>query len=300
MRFAREACLQRRPSAHSSRFSTASDISIIKGSPIAISNRRIYFSTPEVRSNLETLARRPSSDYPGSIRFTSRADCVALSHTLLQSSLLNPVRLVLPSFCCILTMVDSYDARLVDIWACGIVYYCLHFQELPWGSAQASDRSYAHYAQQCLTPQLSVANIPFLKTATTGLNTPVTPGPGTPHRQDSSAVTPTLHALMSPLSPSGPSTPSGLAPQSRAEREKEVAKENAAAYPSTIYNLSPRACRPVLRRMLEPKPELRVTIEDILRHPWIQSIDMCTEPGAVAKHIHPAAIAAAAAGAQDK
>ncbi|CAG7853450.1 Serine/threonine-protein kinase HRK1; AltName: Full=Hygromycin resistance kinase 1 [Serendipita indica DSM 11827] len=200
------------------------------------------------------------------------------------------------------TQPNSYDARLVDIWACGIVYYCLHFQELPWGSAQSSDRSYAHYAQQCATPQLSIANVPFLKTATTGVSTPITPGPGTPHRQDSSTATATLHSVMTPLSPSGPSTPSGHAPQSRAEREKEVAKENAAAYPSTIYNLSPRACRPVLRRMLEPKPELRVTIEDVLRHPWIQSIEVCTDPGVVPKHIHPAAIAAAAAGgiAQEK
>jgi len=40
-----------------------------------------------------------------------------------------------------------YDARLVDIWACGIVYYCMQFQELPWRVAQASDPLYASYAQ---------------------------------------------------------------------------------------------------------------------------------------------------------
>jgi protein-serine/threonine kinase len=48
--------------------------------------------------------------------------------------------------------------------------------------------------------------------------------------------------------------------------------------------------------MLEPKPEYRVTIEEVLKHPWVQSIDVCTLPGVVPKHIHPAAIAAAAAG----
>jgi serine/threonine protein kinase len=42
-----------------------------------------------------------------------------------------------------------YDARLVDIWACGIVYYCLHFQELPWRVAQVSDQLYASYASAC-------------------------------------------------------------------------------------------------------------------------------------------------------
>ena len=43
----------------------------------------------------------------------------------------------------------AYDARLVDIWACGIVYYCLLFQELPWRVAQQSDALYAAYVQAC-------------------------------------------------------------------------------------------------------------------------------------------------------
>jgi len=42
-----------------------------------------------------------------------------------------------------------YDARLVDIWACGIVYYCMVVQEIPWRVAQASDPLYATYAQAC-------------------------------------------------------------------------------------------------------------------------------------------------------
>ncbi|KAI9510636.1 Pkinase-domain-containing protein [Russula earlei] len=48
-----------------------------------------------------------------------------------------------------------YDARLVDIWAVGIVYYCLHFQELPWRAAQASDSLYSAYASACANPQQS-------------------------------------------------------------------------------------------------------------------------------------------------
>jgi len=48
-----------------------------------------------------------------------------------------------------------YDARLVDIWAVGIVYYCLHFQELPWRVAQASDGLYSAYASACANPQQS-------------------------------------------------------------------------------------------------------------------------------------------------
>ncbi|KAI0358833.1 Pkinase-domain-containing protein [Trametes cingulata] len=95
-----------------------------------------------------------------------------------------------------------YDARLVDIWACGIVYYCLHFQELPWTVAQPTDQLFAAYVAACNTPSQS-------------------------------------------------------------------------ACPPTINNLSPRACRPVIRKMLEPNPKLRSLIEDIMKHPWIQGIEVC-------------------------
>jgi protein-serine/threonine kinase len=54
-----------------------------------------------------------------------------------------------------LTILAAYDARLVDIWAIGVVYYCLHFEELPWRVAQASDALYAAYASACANPQQS-------------------------------------------------------------------------------------------------------------------------------------------------
>ena len=97
---------------------------------------------------------------------------------------------------------SAYDARLVDIWACGVVYYCLHFQELPWTVAQPTDQLFAAYVSACNTPSQS-------------------------------------------------------------------------ACPPTINNLSPRACRPVIRKMLEPNPKLRTSIEDAITHPWVQSIDVC-------------------------
>ncbi len=60
------------------------------------------------------------------------------------------------------TTPAAYDARLVDIWAVGIVYYCLHFEELPWRAAQASDSLYAAYASACANPQQS-ATPPTIK-----------------------------------------------------------------------------------------------------------------------------------------
>jgi len=41
----------------------------------------------------------------------------------------------------------EYDARLVDVWACAVVLYCMHFQELPWRVAKLSDPSYGPYSQ---------------------------------------------------------------------------------------------------------------------------------------------------------
>ncbi|EPS98106.1 hypothetical protein FOMPIDRAFT_1024800 [Fomitopsis schrenkii] len=93
-----------------------------------------------------------------------------------------------------------YDARLVDIWACGVVYYCLHFQELPWTVAQPTDHLFAAYASACQTQ---------------------------------------------------------------------------SSCPPTINNLSPRACRPVIRKMLEPNPKLRALIDELVAHPWVESIEVC-------------------------
>ncbi|GLB36732.1 putative protein kinase superfamily protein [Lyophyllum shimeji] len=96
-----------------------------------------------------------------------------------------------------------YDARRVDIWACGIVYYCLHFQELPWRAAQpGQDPLFASYAQACASPQAGVS-----------------------------------------------------------------------ACPPTINNLSPRACRTLIRKMLDPDPRQRSTIEEVIAHPWVKSIE---------------------------
>jgi protein-serine/threonine kinase len=100
-----------------------------------------------------------------------------------------------------------YDARLVDIWACGTVYYCLHFGELPWRVAQTSDQLYATYASACQT-----------------------------------------------------------AP---------AASSTHTSFPPTINNLNPRACRSLIRKMLEPDPKARSQIEEIMKHPWIQSIEVC-------------------------
>lgn len=39
----------------------------------------------------------------------------------------------------------EYDARLVDVWACAVVFYCMQAQELPWRVAKPADPSFAAY-----------------------------------------------------------------------------------------------------------------------------------------------------------
>lgn len=105
-----------------------------------------------------------------------------------------------------------------------MVYYCLHFQELPWTVAQQSDNLYAAYASACQAT-------------------------------------------------------------------------NPSACPPTINNLSPRACRPVIRRMLEPNPKSRALIDELIAHPWVQGIEVChtvQNPS----HVHVNALAMAQAQSQ--
>lgn len=115
-----------------------------------------------------------------------------------------------------------YDARLVDIWAVGVVYYCLLFQELPWRVAQTSDPLFAAYATACTAAPFSA------------------PPAGAP-------------------APSGRDTGPG------------------PTFPTTINNISPRSARPLLRRILEPNPKLRCTIEEVIAHAWLETIEICTE-----------------------
>ncbi|CAE6450201.1 unnamed protein product [Rhizoctonia solani] len=118
-----------------------------------------------------------------------------------------------------------YDARLVDIWACGIVYYCLHFQELPWRVAQPSDPLFQAYVTACTSkPAPSV-----------GSNSPA---------------------------------------------------PNQLSLPATISNLSPRGCRPLLRRMLDPNPKLRIQIEEIMKDAWLTTVEVCTDSSKKPGHVH--------------
>jgi protein-serine/threonine kinase len=144
--------------------------------------------------------------------------------------------LLLPSLPWLNLYWVAYDARLVDIWACGIVYYCLHFQELPWRAAQpGTDPLYASYAKACQASPSSKDN--------------------------------TANANSHSTSNGSSST------------------KDTTEHPPTIQNLSPKPCRPLIRKMLEPDPRLRMSIEEVVDHAWVQSIEVCHDvPNP--RHVH--------------
>ncbi|ORZ04185.1 kinase-like domain-containing protein [Lobosporangium transversale] len=41
----------------------------------------------------------------------------------------------------------EYDARRVDVWACGIVYYCMVYQGIPFRAATKQDPNYQHFLE---------------------------------------------------------------------------------------------------------------------------------------------------------
>ncbi|CAG8521166.1 4705_t:CDS:2 [Ambispora gerdemannii] len=47
----------------------------------------------------------------------------------------------------------EYDARLVDVWASGIVYHCMIYQGIPFRTATPSDPNYANYLETRNTGQ---------------------------------------------------------------------------------------------------------------------------------------------------
>lgn len=111
----------------------------------------------------------------------------------------------------------EYDARLVDVWAAAVVFYCMQFQELPWRVAKMSDPTFKEYVQSYTT------------------------------------------------SPA----------------------------PSPLSNLSPRECRPLLKKMLCPDPKGRWTMDEVLKDPWLVSVPICEE-GRQNDHTHSSAAPSAA------
>lgn len=96
----------------------------------------------------------------------------------------------------------EYDARLVDIWAIAVVFYCMECQELPWRVAKMSDPAFQEF----------------------------------------------VHSYL------------------------------GTAIPRPLPNLSPRECRPLLKKMLCPDPKMRCMTDEIMKDPWFAQVPSVETP----------------------
>jgi protein-serine/threonine kinase len=107
--------------------------------------------------------------------------------------------------------IPEYDARMVDIWACAIVFYCMQFQEIPWRIAKnPSDSSYAQYVNQYA----------------------------------------------------------------------------ASSAPQPLHNLMPKECHSILKKMLNPDPKMRPSVEEVLKDDWVMQIEQCQDGKSKNGHTH--------------
>ncbi|KAF7367600.1 Serine/threonine-protein kinase hal4 [Mycena sanguinolenta] len=82
---------------------------------------------------------------------------------------------------------------------------------------------------------------------------------------------------------SSSATGSSTAPPTPAVDRDRHQTNSSLVFPPTISNLSPRACRPLIRKMLEPDPKKRSGIEEVLGCAWMQGVEVCWEVGAGGK-----------------
>lgn len=54
----------------------------------------------------------------------------------------------------------EYEAVKVDIWACGVVYYCMSFRTLPWQNTKKSCPHYQYYLKTRKTPNFPLDRLP--------------------------------------------------------------------------------------------------------------------------------------------
>ncbi|KAF9359609.1 serine/threonine-protein kinase HAL4/sat4 [Mortierella sp. AD094] len=105
-------------------------------------------------------------------------------------------------------MNKEYDARRVDIWACGIVYYCMVYQGIPFRAATAQDPNYQHFLDmRAVNNYEPIEKLPF-------------------------------------------------------------------------------GARNLMKRILDPNPETRITIEGILEDEWFKNVETCIHGENLDPHRH--------------
>ncbi|KAG0259469.1 serine/threonine-protein kinase HAL4/sat4 [Actinomortierella ambigua] len=190
---------------------------------------------------------------------------------------------------------EEYDPRMVDVWACGIIFYVLYYLAMPWARAdRKKDARFARYVSDIFTYRRSeplrrqqyerymAAQLAY--TATTRERQQQQQLLGTGARD-------TLRRGKLSAAPAcGDSLPSTFLRGERGNLQPLFSMEDTS--PVYIYNtyaysrflgghefidrIEAPGCRRVLYAILEPDVRRRLTIEQVLQDEWVQQIRYCT------------------------
>lgn len=139
---------------------------------------------------------------------------------------------------------SKYDPRPVDVWSAAIIYCCMMLKKFPWKVPKLSDNSFKLFASRGEMIPISE----MLK------KTPETNG-GLNDLSDIAEVVPPVDE------------------KEEAEGKSHTSNEIGAG---RLLLALPEDCRPLISKMVELAPACRINIDDALKDPWLQSVNMCT------------------------
>ncbi|SCV02536.1 LAMI_0H00298g1_1 [Lachancea mirantina] len=175
------------------------------------------------------------------------------SKTLVESSGIVGSDPYLAPEVCIFT---KYDPRPVDVWSAAIIFACMILKKFPWKIPKLKDNSFKLFCSGRNCDSLSAL---------------VTRTPEPPSYDKATGSTPTPET-----------TP---VPAAQASSNNPADPENTNIGPQRLLHSLPEECQSLIGRMVDLAPACRISIDQIMEDPWIQSIDACcvVDDGVTAK-----------------
>ncbi|SCV05272.1 LANO_0H03840g1_1 [Lachancea nothofagi CBS 11611] len=168
------------------------------------------------------------------------------SKTLVESSgIVGSDPYLAPEVC----IFSKYDPRPVDIWSAAIIFACMVLKKFPWKIPKLKDNSFKLFCSGRNCDSLSALVIQTPETAS------APPSYDNAVKAEETTPTPPPSSSDSNNNPADPDNPN-IGPQ-------------------RLLHSLPEESQHIVGRMVDLAPACRVSIDDIMRDPWIQGIDMC-------------------------
>ncbi|KAF9970272.1 serine/threonine-protein kinase HAL4/sat4 [Actinomortierella ambigua] len=194
---------------------------------------------------------------------------------------------------------EEYDPRMVDVWACGIIFYVLYYSAMPWARAdRQKDIRFARYVNDILAYRRSepirrqqyerymaaqqahaAATREWLQQrqrqqylGVSSAKQASLNGPSPAEQLPRDPFSSTLYGKSSDSLP----TPSSIDDTSPTYIYNTFAYNRFLGGHEFIDRIEAPGCRRVLYAILEPNVRRRLTIEQVLQDEWVQQIRYCT------------------------